>query len=100
MYNPTEAKLGKVTMTMYAHVAGVGYDTPYTLFSIDMSRHGHVCLGEVEVTFTPPETDPASAERASIYKAMQSVRADFKGKMNALQERWDNLLAIGSDSNE
>ena len=87
----------QVTMTMYAHKAGQWGDVPYVLFVCDMSDHGHVCLGEVEVTFTPPTTDPVEAELASIDKEMQSVRAEMQGKLNALQDRRDNLLAIGSD---
>lgn len=86
----------QITMMMYAHAAGIGYDTPYSLFSVDMSEHGYVCLGPVEVTFTPPAADPVAAELASIDKAMQSVRAELQGKLNALQERRDNLLALPS----
>lgn len=86
----------QVTMTMYAHVNQYGND-PFSLFSTDMSEFGHVCLGEVEVTFTPPATDPVDAELAYIDKAMQSVRAELQGKLNALQGRRDDLLAIGSD---
>ena len=85
--------MSKVTMTMYAHANQYG-DDPFSLFSTDMSDHGFVCLGPVEVTFTPPTTDPMAAELASIDKAMQSVRAELQGKLNALQERRDNLLAL------
>ena len=87
--------MSKVTMTMYAHVNQYG-EKPYFLCEHDMSAHGYVCLGPVEVTFTPPATDPVNAELASIDKAMQSVRADLQGKLNALQERRDNLLALPS----
>ena len=90
----------QVTMKVYAHKADEWDDTPYSLFSVDMSEHGYVCLGPVEVTFTPPTTDPVNAELASIDKAMQSVRAELQGKLNALQERRDNLLAIGSDGDD
>lgn len=88
----------QVAMTMYAHVASEWYDTPFTLFQCDMSEHGHICLGPVEVTFNAPEADPVAAEVASIDKAMQSVRAELQGKLNALQDRRDSLLAIGCDS--
>lgn len=44
----------QVTMTMYAHKADQWDDVPYALFMADMSQHRCVCLGEVEVTFTPP----------------------------------------------
>lgn len=89
----------KVTMVMYAHVDQYG-DKPFILFNVDMSKHGHVCLGEVEVTFTSPATDPVATEVDSIDKAMTKVRAELQGKLNALQERRDNLLAIGSDGYE
>ena len=89
----------KVTMTMYAHADRYG-DDPFTLFSTDMSEIGYTCLGPVEVTFTPPNTDPVGAELASIDKAITQVRAELQGKLNALQERRDNLLAIGSDGHE
>lgn len=85
----------QVTMTMYVHVDQYG-DDPFSLFSTDMSEYGNVCLGPVEVTFTPPTTDPVNAELASIDKAIQSVRAELQGKLNALQERRDNLLALPS----
>lgn len=91
--------MSKVTMTMYAHANRYG-EEPFSLYSVDMSEHGYVCLGPVEVTFTPPTADPVDAELASIDKATQSVRAEFQGKLNALQERRDNLLAIGSDGDE
>ena len=83
----------QVTMTMYAHVNQYG-EEPFALYSVDMSEHGYVCLGPVEVTFTPPTPDPVYAELASIDKAMKSVRAELQGKLNALQERRDNLLAL------
>ena len=86
----------QVTMTMYAHKPDVWDDTPYSLFSVDMSENGYICLGPVEVTFTAPTTDPVNAELASIDKAMQSVRAELQGKLSALQERRDNLLALPS----
>lgn len=89
----------QVTMTMYAHLDRYG-DNPFTLFHRDMSEHDYVFLGEVEVTFTSPTTDPVEAELASIDKAMQSVRAELQGKLNALQDRRDNLLAIGSDGGD
>lgn len=89
----------QVTMTMYAHVERYG-EEPFYLNQFDMSEYGYVCLGTVEVTFTAPTTDPVAAEVDSIDKAMQSVRAEFQGKLNSLQERRDNLLAIGSDGDE
>lgn len=85
----------QVTMTMYAHVNQYG-EEPFSLFLTDMSEYGDVCLGPVEVTFTPPTSYPVGAELASIDKAMQSVRAELQGKLNALQERRDNLLALPS----
>ena len=91
--------MSKVTMTMYAHVNQYG-EEPFALYSVDMSEHGYTCLGQVEVTVTPPTPDPVNAELASIDKAMQSVRAELQGKLNALQGRRDDLLAIGSDGNE
>lgn len=87
----------QVTMKMYAHKPDAFDDRPFRLFGTDMSEYGHVCLGEVEVTFTAPTTDPVEAELASIDKAMQSVRAEMQGKLNALENRRANLLAIGSD---
>lgn len=84
----------QVTMTMYAHKASGLDANPYTLCGYDMSEYGYICLGSVEVTFTAPETDPVTAELESIDKAMQSVRAELQGKLNALQERRDSLLAI------
>lgn len=88
--------MSKVTMTVYAHVADEWDGVPYKLHPWDMTDQGYVCLGPVEVTFTPPTTDPVNAELASIDKAMQSVRAELQGKLNALQERRDNLLALPS----
>ena len=86
----------KVTMTMYAHVNQYG-SNPFSLFGTDMSEHGYACLGPVEVTSTPPTIDPVDAELDSIDKAMTKVRAELQGKLNALQGRRDDLLAIGSD---
>lgn len=84
----------QVTMTMYAHKASGAVGREYDIYHWDMSEHGHICLGPVEVTFTAPETDPVAAELESIDKAMQSVRSELQGKLNALQERRDSLLAI------
>lgn len=86
----------QVTMTVYAHKADEWEDVPYKLHQWDMTEQGYVCLGPVEVTFTPPTTDPVDAELASIDKAMTKVRAELQGKLNALQERRDNLLALPS----
>lgn len=90
----------QVTMTMYAHKAPEWYSAPFQLFQCDMSDHGYVLLGEVEVTFTAPTTDPVAAELESIDKAIAAVRSEFQGKLNELnelnelEERRDNLLAI------
>lgn len=90
----------QVTMTMYAHKADGAVGREYDIYHCDMSEYGYICLGTVEVTFTAPTTDPVAAEVDSIDKAMQSVRAEMQSKLNALQERRDNLLAIGSDGYE
>lgn len=87
--------MNKVTMTMYVHVSQYS-GQPFGLFSTDMSEYGHVLLGTAEVEFTPPTTDPVDAELASIDKAVQSVRAELQGKLNALQGRRDDLLALPS----
>lgn len=88
--------MSKVTMTMYVHVNQYG-EEPFALYSVDMSEHGYTCLGRVEVTFTAPTTDPVNAELASIDKAMTKVRAELQGKLNSLEQRKQELLAIGVD---
>jgi|SRR5690554_5694021 len=84
----------QVTMTMYVHKAESWEDKEYKLFQCDMSEHGYICLGPVEVSFTPPETDPVEVELESIDKAITALRADFQARLEALQERANNLLAI------
>lgn len=72
---------------------------PFILLNEDMSEEGQVYIGQVEVTFTPPKTDPVDAGLDSINNEMRKVREEFQGKLIALQERKDNLLArIGSRS--
>lgn len=79
---------------MYVHKAEPWEDKEYKLFQCDMSEHGYICLGPVEVSFTPPDIDPVAAELESINKAITNLRADFQTKLEVLQERANNLLAI------
>ena len=84
----------QLTITMYAHKADGAVGREYDIYHWDMSEHGYICLGPVEVTFTAPETDPVAAELESIDKAITALRADFQAKLNALEGRADDLLAI------
>lgn len=82
-------------MTMYVHKEI--YSDGYVLFSADMSEHGYLCLGPVEIEFEIPDVDIRQAQVDALDKQIAKTRQDFEAKLYVLQERRDNLLAIGFD---
>lgn len=84
------------TQKMYVHVDSHDPCSPF-LMSFDMSESGYINLGEVEVTYTVPECNPIEKAVESLDKQIQSARAEFQVKLNGLEDKKQQLLAIGYD---
>ena len=89
------------TIPMHIHVSerfGSAYEKTPTVFACDMSSHGYINLGVIDFTFTLPESvDPVAKALESLEKQITNERASFQHKIDALEEKKQQLLAIGYD---
>ncbi len=85
---------------MFVHLnLRYGNKEPF-LMGCDMSSHGYTCLGEVEVSYVVPDCNVIEKAVESLEKQIEQERADSHLKIVALQEKIQNLLAIGHDKDE
>lgn len=92
------------TQKMYAHIdenfgTSLSPAHPY-LMGFDMSAHGYINLGEVEVTYTVPGCNPIEKAIESLDNQIQYARAEFQLKLNDLEDKKQQLLAIGYDGGD
>jgi len=89
------------TVPMYIHVSerfGSCLEKEPIVFSCDMSNHGYINLCAIDFTFTLPENvDPVAKALESLEKQITNERANFQHKIDALEEKKQQLLAIGYD---
>lgn len=96
----TEKKLPKageiVTHDMFVHTFGI--DSVSTiLFVSDMSEYNYPCLGKVQVTFTMPDGDPRQKIIDLLQEQIKTERANHHVKITQLEDKIQQLLAIGHD---
>lgn len=84
----------KQTMLVHKHIEEWMGKEPM-LFMTDMSEHGYVLLGEVEVEYEVPDIDIRAAQVEALDKQITKTRAEFERKLMALTEQKNNLLALG-----
>ena len=69
-----------------------GYD--YWLTQYDMSEYGDIMLGQADVTFIVPETDPVQAEVEGLQSVKDKMNLEHATKMKQIEDRINSLLAI------
>jgi len=89
----------KVTQTYYVLVNSFVPNKPF-LANGDWSEGdgSYICYGEVDVTYTIPDADPIKKAVESVQSEIQVLRADFQLKLESLEEKKQQLLAIGYDN--
>lgn len=92
----------KQKFTVYAHVGVELWNKGHlSVSSTNMTSIGsYALISTHEIELDVPEYDLVQMEVDGIEKTIAQVRAEFQAKLNVLQERRDNLLAIGSDGDE
>lgn len=60
----------------------------------DNTSMGYILLGETRATFQVPKVNPITAEIEAIEKAQKDILAEAQMKVNKLNQRREELLAI------
>jgi hypothetical protein len=92
---------GKEVRQKYYVVAVHGNPQPVLALS-DWSKDGtsnfcYTCYGQVEITYTVPNADPLAKAVEAVDSKIESLRAEFQHNLDLLQEKKQQLLAIGCD---
>lgn len=85
-----------VTATYYAHISNSGYDNEVCIWSSDMSAHGYINLGPVEITFDVPQVDVVAEQIGSLEKAKAKVVQEYETKLHQIDEKIQNLRALSA----
>lgn len=62
------------------------------------SSFSYICYGQVEITYTVPDADPVKKAVESVESQITTLRAEFQHNLELLQEKKQQLLAIGYDN--
>lgn len=91
------------TQQYFVTVASHDPQKPF-LTTSDFSKNGigstyvsYVTYGTVEITFRVPECDPIEKAVEAIDSKISGLRADFQRSLESLEEKKQQLLAIGYD---
>jgi hypothetical protein len=90
----------KVTKTVYVMAITSLYSEPrIALSEVDMSEHldSYHLLCTQEVEFDVPEFDVVNIQIDCIDKQIAKIRADAQMQVNGLEQRKQELLAIGHE---
>lgn len=92
----------KQKFTVYVHVGVDSWNKgDLSVSSVDMTSVGrHALISTHEIELDVPEYDLVQMEVDGIDKTITQVRAEFQGKLDSLEQRKQELLAIGSDGDE
>ncbi len=82
--------------TLYIHAAEFIDDTPFKIYSHDMSDCGRVLLGthDFEVEYPAPTKDPIEAEIEGLEKEHDRINKEAMAKMELLTQRIKDLRCI------
>lgn len=81
-----------VTLEVFAHMGK--HSDRIQLFMCDMSDHGYVCLGPVNVTFDVPQVDIVAAQIDSLEKVKTKLVEEYESKLYRINEQIQNLRAL------
>lgn len=84
-----------VTLDRFIHADP--YSDDLILFGHDASSSGYPCLGKTTVSFTMPDGDAIKAMISLIEEQIKTERADHHVKITQLEDKMQQLLAIGHD---
>jgi hypothetical protein len=93
----------KVTQTYYVLVCSRAPSEPFLACS-DWSKDSpssftsYICYGKVDVDYTIPSADPVKKAVESVESQITTLRAEFQHNLELLQEKKQQLLAIGYDN--
>lgn len=93
-----------VTQTYYVTVGSHAPSEPF-LSTTDWSKNNsvsssyisYITYGKVELTYTVPDADQIKKAVESVESQIESLRAEFQHNLDLLQEKKQQLLAIGYD---
>lgn len=85
----------QVSMEMNVHQCK--YSGSMLLFNSDMSSQGYPCFGKAIVTFTMPNGDAIQAMVNALQEEIKTEKANHHVKITQLQDKIQQLLAIGHD---
>lgn len=84
----------QVTLTLKLHV-GTGWNAGQIIpFCSDMSAHGYVYLGDVDVTVAVPQVDVRARMLERLREEKKTLLAMTQVKANDIDERIQSLLAL------
>lgn len=89
--------MATITQKLHLHWSTASYDksNPWALFIVDMSKHGYVHVGEVEVTFDVPDNfDPREPQIAMLEKKKAQITNEFHAAVTRIETEISKLKAI------
>lgn len=88
-----------VKEVMYVHLSDYR-ENGIALFCTDMTKHGEVCIGFVEIDVTIPEHDATKLQVEALENHLQTLNAEHHLKTQNIKDQIQRLLAIGHDSHD
>lgn len=94
----------EITQTYYVTVGSHAPSEPF-LSSTDWSKNdslssnyiSYITYGKVEITYIVPDADPIKKAVESVESQITGLRAEFQRSLDSLEEKKQQLLAIGYD---
>lgn len=86
-----------ITQKLHLHWSTSSYDksNPWLLFGCDMSEHGYVHVGEVDVTFDVPDNfDPREPQIAMLEQKKEQLTNEFHAAVTRIETEISKLKAI------
>lgn len=89
--------MATITQKLHLHWSTASYDksNPWTLFAVDMSAHGYVHVGAVDVSFTVPNNfDPREKQIVMLEDKKQKITNEFHAAVTRIETEISKLKAI------
>ena len=89
--------MATITKKLQLHWSTSSYDesNPWQLFGCDMSKHGYVHVGEVDVTFDVPDNfDPREPQIAMLEQKKEQLTNEFHAEVTRIETEISKLKAI------
>lgn len=89
--------MATITRTLQLHWSTFSFDKndQWTLFYCDMSMHGYVHVGNVDVTFDVPDNfDPREPQIAMLEQQKEQLTNEFHAEVTRIETEISKLKAI------